>query len=690
MAKPDSPWTLTPATLDWQDGLPRSAGFGDIYFSAADGLAETRHVFLQGNHLPERWQSMPARGQGHFTIAETGFGTGLNFLATWQAWQQYAPAGTWLHYLSVEKHPLRPADLQRALAHWPELAALAEALQQAYPPLVGGHHYRVFPEARISLHLVFSDATEALPEWLDSPQPGLPREWQVDAWFLDGFAPKRNPGLWQPALFRLMRRLSAGDATLATFTAAGEVRRALASAGFRVERSAGFGRKRHMTIATAVPAPDSGDMPVTRYLKQETPWHLPLRTCDTRQRHAVVIGAGLAGLFTAWSLAQRGWQVTVVDAETPAAGASGNRQGILFHRLSAEDSPVARFSQQAFLYSSHWYRQAIRKGSLPADALHAEGMLQLPASPAQAQAFGELAALFQDSPGLAQWLPADEASILAGLPLPGPALYWPGSATVSPHVLCAALATHTGITLACGKRVVQLQQERGQWQALDAAGQVVAGAAVMVIACGTTSMALGQTAWLPFKPLRGQVSHVEATPGSTPLRCAVCHDGYITPARDGLHCIGASFDIGNDNPALTAASHVDNLERLRIHWPHMGARLDAAVPDPALLEGRVGFRCTSPDYLPAIGPVPDAAAFRTRFATLAGNARRRVDATAPMLPGLYVNTGHGSRGLTYAPLAGELLASFIEGTERPVDPGLCRAIAPARFLARALIRREEN
>ena len=665
---------MTAAELDWQDGAPVSRQFGDIYFSRSDGLAETRHVFLTGNGLPERWQQ---HDRPTFTIAETGFGTGLNFLATCQAWAEHAPASDknngWLHFISVEKHPLKPDDLARAHAAFPELAPWARLLQAAYPPLLKGHHYRRFEEQRISLHLIFDDADSAFEALRDAPGCASPI---IDAWFLDGFAPKQNPELWQAELFSTMRALSAPAATLATFSAVGDMRRALQAAGFTVERRAGFGQKRHMTCARVNPdqTPDT-----------QTPasWHLPLCTVKNPPQSAVVIGAGIAGSSTAHSLALRDMAVTVIAPEnSDAERASGNRHGILFHRLPAGDGELARFSQQAFIYSSHYYRHAVTHGLLPEDCLISEGMLQLAPNDEQAMQWQQLCDDYADAAGLAHWLSNTEASRIAGLPLPGPALHWPGSATISPTAICDALLHHPRIERITAE-ADQLQRANEQWQILDKHGNTVATADVVVIACGTASQRFTQTQWLPFKPLRGQVSHVPASANSQQLRCAVCHDGYITPASDGTHCVGATFDLNDENTAITEASHHDNLAQLEQHWPAMH---EALAINSESLDGRVGFRYTSPDYLPAIGPVPDEHAFCEHYASLAHNARQIPEGAAPMLPGLYLNTGHGSRGFTYAPFAAELLSAFILEADRGIDPDVCRAIAPARFLARNIKR----
>src|SRR5258706_10766322 len=222
--------SVTPARFErGEGGVPTSPEFHDIYHSADGGLAQARHVFLQGNALPERWADRPS-----FTILETGFGLGLNFLAAWQAWRADPRRPARLHFVSIEKHPFARADLEAALAPFAELGALGAALCRAWPPRIAGFHRLHFEGGRIALTLVLGDAGECLPQL----------EARADALFLDGFAPARNPAMWSPQVVRELARLAAPGATLATWTVAGGVRSALAGAGFRVEEGAGFPRKR--------------------------------------------------------------------------------------------------------------------------------------------------------------------------------------------------------------------------------------------------------------------------------------------------------------------------------------------------------------------------------------------------------------------------------------------------------------
>ena len=230
----------TLAEIEWRDGQPYASSFQDVYFSSDNGLLETEYVFLQGNHLSTRWQQLATSHLNTytFTIAETGFGTGLNFLCVAKVWLETSPSNARLHYISVEKYPLSIQDITSALALWPTLHAFSEPLLARYESLCTVSETTLLFDNRIKLSLLIGDATEHLCNINN----------RIDAWFLDGFAPSKNPDMWQAALFEQMARLSKLGATFATFTSAGEVRRGLIAAGFEVSKRTGFGKKREMLI----------------------------------------------------------------------------------------------------------------------------------------------------------------------------------------------------------------------------------------------------------------------------------------------------------------------------------------------------------------------------------------------------------------------------------------------------------
>ena len=221
-----APLTLAP------DGTAVSERYGDVYHSAAGAVAQARHVFLAGNGLPARWCKR------NFTVLETGFGLGINFLTTWAAWRADPNRGTSLHFISLEKHPFVASDLAAAHAAWPEFGELAAALHTAWPEPMPGEHRLEFDQGEVKLRLVLGDAAETLP-LLDE---------RVDAFYLDGFSPAKNPDLWSAEICRHLARLATPGATLATWSVAGSVRRALGEAGFVVERQPGFANKRQMLV----------------------------------------------------------------------------------------------------------------------------------------------------------------------------------------------------------------------------------------------------------------------------------------------------------------------------------------------------------------------------------------------------------------------------------------------------------
>ena len=228
---------LKPARLQWaENGTLTSADYGDVYFQPQDAAGESRYVFLDGNNLPARFAALQDKTAFH--VAELGFGTGLNFLLTAKAFKDHAPSNARLVYVSFEKHPVAIDDLARIHAHWPELATLAQNLQAQYPPMAEGMHQITIGNMR--LILVFGDIADTLPQ----------TQGMFDAWYLDGFAPAKNPGMWDGALFRHMALRTQPDGTAATFSAAGHVRRGLTAAGFTVQKTKGFGTKRDMTVST--------------------------------------------------------------------------------------------------------------------------------------------------------------------------------------------------------------------------------------------------------------------------------------------------------------------------------------------------------------------------------------------------------------------------------------------------------
>ncbi len=653
-----APTLLQHAELDWDEsGQPQSRLYGDVYFSRISGMAETSHVFLQPNQLAERFCAM--RAEERLVIGETGFGTGLNFLCAWALFERTAPTGASLHFVSVEKHPLAPDDLQRALALWPDLQPQAQQLLDQYVAVNPG--FQRFRFGRVVLTLLVGDALDCLSR-LDA---------QVDAWFLDGFAPAKNPDMWQPALFAQLARLSATGTTLATFTSAGSVRRALKEAGFEIKRIPGFGHKWESSqgrfLGTSKPA--------------DNPWYAR-PAFKPAQRKALVIGAGLAGCASAESLAARGWQVTLLERHGDIAQeGSGNPQGVLYLKLSAHGTALSQLVISGFGYT----RRLLHNLQSGRD-WDACGVLQIAFDNKEAARQAALSSAFASS--LLRPVEHAEAEQLAGVALDSGGLFYPDAGWAHPPALCRWMIAHPAIEVIRHRQPVELRRMDKRWQALD--GEELLAEAPVVILAGAADVArFTQSAWLPLKRIRGQITGLPATERSATLRTVLCAKGYVAPPRDGLHTLGASFNFAQTDPTPSEAEHRSNLDMLEEISRDLYQRLQAANHEIADLQGRVAFRCTSPDYLPIVGPVADPALFADAYAVLGKDARQVPDTPCPWLDGLYVNTAHGSRGLITTPLSGELLAAWLDGEPLPVPRAIAEACHPNRFLLRKLIRRTD-
>jgi tRNA 5-methylaminomethyl-2-thiouridine biosynthesis bifunctional protein len=652
---------LPHAQLDWDDqGRPRSKVFDDVYFSTESGLAETRHVFIEQNRLTERFAALQPGER--FVIGETGFGTGLNFLCAWQLFEAQADADARLHFVSVEKYPLSPDDLRRALALWPELASFAERLLASYVAVHQGFQRIVLDAGRVTLTLLIGDALEQLPQ-LDA---------QIDAWFLDGFAPAKNPDMWTAELFAELARLAAPGSTISTFTSTGWVRRLLNAAGFKMKRTPGIGHKWEVLRGAFLGWPeDAAPTPTVK------PWFA--RPSAPQEKTALVIGGGLAGCASAASLAARGWQVSLLERhEQLAQEASGNPQGVLYLKLSAHGTALSQMILSGFGYTRRQLEQ-LQRGQDWDNC----GVLQLAFNPKEDERQAQLADAFPTD--LLQRLDQPQAQARAGIDLAWGGLFYPEGGWVHPPALCQWQAHHPKIQVLQRHNALELRQVDGRWQAWDGE-HLLASAAVVILAGAADIKHFPASAELPLKRIRGQITRLPQTPRSQSLATVVCAEGYVAPPRLGEHTLGASFDFKSDDLTATVAEHVGNLAMLREISSDLSERLGAEQLPLETLQGRAAFRCTSPDYLPIVGPLADPALFADTYAALAKDARQVPDLPCPWLDGLYINSGHGSRGLITAPLSGELLAAWLENEPLPLPRSVAEACHPNRFALRRLIR----
>ena len=629
------------------DGTPLSLDHGDIYHPRAGALAQARHVFLAGNGLPARW-----RGRRRFVIIETGFGLGNNFLATWAAWRDDAERCDTLHVVSIESAP-PSRETMALLPRDPAVAELANELVAAWPPLTWNLHRLAFESGAVQLLLAFGDVAAWMPQLTA----------QVDAFYLDGFAPARNPAMWQPRLFKAMARLAAPDATVATWTAARPVRDALSAAGFTVELGQGQGGKR--------------DIMLGRYAPRFVPPPLPRRavaSSHATNEPVVIVGAGLAGCATACALAELGLSSIVVERGVKVAGeGSGNAAGLFHGVVHAADGRHARWYRAAALAAARATTTALAHGVRGS----VDGLLRLDDGTGGLAAMQATLERLGLPPDYVRAVDADQAGRLAGTAIASPAWHFTRGGWVDPRGLARSFLARAGgrVELRLGVEVAAMHRDGERWCLVDGSGRVVVETGTVVLAnAGAAFGLLGDPSWGVTKS-RGQVSAASAAawPSADLPRIPVAGAGYVLPASDGLVWFGATSQRDDDDPSVRTSDHVANVVRL-------GALLPAA---PRLefesLSGRTGFRWHAADRLPVIGAVPVAA----------------VDATSGRLdqprfiarrPGLFVIAALGSRGIASAALGGPLLAALIAGAPVPVEADLLDAVDPARFVSRAIRR----
>lgn len=637
------------------EGTPYSPRYDDVYHSTEGGLAQAAHVFLGGNALPQGWA-----GKHQFVIVETGFGQGLNFLATWQAWRDDPQRCGTLHFVSIEKHPFTREGLEQLHAGLDGLQPLAQALQAQWPLALPGLHRLAFDDGRVVLTLALDDVEQMLPRLVAG----------ADAFYLDGFSPARNADMWSPAVFRGLARLARPGASLATYTAAGFVRRGLGKVGFEVSKAPGFGGKRDMTVARFRP-------------QWKARRHAPPLAGQWPQRHAIVIGAGLAGCAVTERLAARGWHVTLFDAHGgPARQTSAHRAAAMHAHLSADDSLLSRLSRAGNQYAlRNW--AALAEAGHPV-GWHGCGALQIGEDEAEGEAQRAALAAMGLPESFVRWMGAEEAaaSHRAGVPRGG--LWFPGGGWVAPPDICAAQLARAGnaVTARFGCRVAAIGRDGEQWQARAEDGTVLSSAPVLVLASAHEAQQLLPPQHWTIRRVRGQLTtlapaQVDAIGGWPD--CVVTGAGYLLPrAADGTGRVGSSYDADEGPLVERPEVHAANLARLAGLLPRQADAV--AGIDPATLTGYVGVRTVSHNRLPLIGQVPDEAAALAHAASLRGAHLRDL----PRMPGLYAALAYASRGLTWSALGGELLASQIEGEPLPLESDLADAVDPARLLLRAL------
>ena len=634
-----------PVAIDWRDGIPYAARFGDLYYSAEDPRGEVQHTFLDGVDFDALCR------QSSLTIAETGFGTGLNFLEAWQRWEALVPPNARLTFVSVEAFPMSPSDLEQAHALFPALGDKAAQLRRQWPGMIRGAHLISLAEGRIRLILLIGEAEEMFAA----------RDFTADAWFLDGFAPAKNPEMWRDGVFRQIARLSRPGTKLASFTAAGLVRRGLGEAGFDIVKRPGFGRKRDCITGTLeIPAERSSS---------KTPWtKLPPPQPDAR---IAVIGAGIAGRSLGAALTKAGFETTVIQGlESRAWAASTLPRALIAPKLIRGDQPYPRFWRQAYLDALR-----VLDGIDPDIWCGPRGLI----IPAPDQRTRDRQFALKDEldwpTDVLRPIDSPEAAHRLGRPCPG-GLFLPGAGILDPSRLLDHLVPETSILQA---DVAALSRADSGWSLYDRQKKTVATADVVILACGPGAVPLlpEQDAGYGLRIGAGQLFQARS---ATANGISILHDGYVGVAdADGNFVAGATSegwqDIGPVSVDPAATGQIQN-------------RLAGYLPDFSenSITAWTGLRCDTVDHLPLAGPVQNPAAFVTAYDGLRHGKPPESMPDPIYEPGLYCLTGLGARGFQAAFTLADQITAMLTGDPLPLDRDMTDALLPSRFQIRNLRR----
>jgi tRNA 5-methylaminomethyl-2-thiouridine biosynthesis bifunctional protein len=687
--------------ITWKGNIPFSDFAKDIYFSPENGMEETTHVFIKGNNLVERWQAFfdekIENNKDHFTILETGFGTGLNFAVACYYFLNLNSKNFALHFVSIEKYPLSKSQIERALLHFPELHDISIELLRVYPLRICGIHRLSLFNGKVTLTLFFDDIATALDQ-LNIPCG-------VNAFFLDGFNPALNPDMWSENVIKKILSFAAESSTLATFTAAGFVRRNIISAGFEVFKTPGYGKKREMITARVKTKPGK---------KCPKPW---FNTDDIvhNKKEIVVIGSGLAGCSLAASFIKRGWRVTVIDdTDDICSGASGNPLGIFFPVVHKKPTFTDRLSRAAYLYT------LALLNSLPDSVIVKvrSGLIQLLNEHDADMRFGD----YLNSHGsIEKFFNPANSPFLSSLESRKTEIFFPEAGFISPrdfslsNIEAAKKQNGSGsVEFIHGIKVQSIVKNRdGFWEILDKNNQLVLKSEVVVLANSFGVTSLEQTNWLPISKIRGQLVFTKKVlPG---INCPVSGEVYIIPSKDGT-IVGATHDFSDDerisqeqgrgllekttsifsSDSEPAVFFKKSIEEIKCETA-VNLFQSAGWKDP--FEGwaaRVAFRSAATDHFPVIGQVPVRERYLEIFKDLSHGPLNYFRKNGPDCKSeawhnnLYCMTGLGSRGIIYSQLGAEIIASMVCNEPSPVENDLVEALSPARFLYRSLKTSHRN
>ncbi|RHX85456.1 bifunctional tRNA (5-methylaminomethyl-2-thiouridine)(34)-methyltransferase MnmD/FAD-dependent 5-carboxymethylaminomethyl-2-thiouridine(34) oxidoreductase MnmC [Leptospira stimsonii] len=648
--------------LSWKENqTPVSEQFGDIYFSPENGLEETKHVFIEGNNLAQRWADPKLRTS--FSILELGFGTGLNFLTTWKEYTEHKNRFR-LHYISIEKFPLNKEEISKALSVFPELQTIQEEFLSSYENLIPGMNYFRFLNGRIHLTLYLGDVANALVEISG----------KVDAIFLDGFAPSKNPDMWEESILIHLRRVSKPGTTFATFTVARMVRDSLTACGFELEKRPGFGRKREMLVGTYSPKETESEESNSK----EKPWCK--RSFFRREtKTATILGAGIAGAALAYSLSQRGVQVTLIDPSGIANQASGIPGAISHPHITKIPTPTSLFTLRAFRYALQFLSSFADTKEFKTSGLF-HGVTEEMSSERLERGLEN----HRLSEEIVTWKrtsndPQNKSDLEKEM---GDGIFFPKGFWTQPNSLAKRLIDRPSIEFV-QKTAIAVQPSGSGWKTTFSESEEELHSD-SVIFCN--SYGIGELldpivgeAFLPIKKVRGQLLVLKETGSSSRLPNILCAEHYLTPSIEGEHILGSTFDEFDLDPKPRPKDTEELVRYVQKKYPSLDWNQESVLSE------KVGFRAQTPDRYPILGPVVLPQEFTKEYKGI--DLPRNRNKSYPNLktvPGLFVFGALGSRGILSSFLGAEILASLILDEPAPVESTLLESLHPVRFLYRKI------
>ncbi len=665
------------AEIEWRDRLPFSTEFNDVYFSVHGAIEESQHVFIDGNQLSHDWKNT---NQMQFYIAELGFGSGLNFLNTARHWKQYLDQSNntqQLHYVAIEKRPFSVSDFKKASLLWPELLEFSQALLHNYPSQTYGRHQIYFEQWNLTLTLLLMPVEDALNDLVKESEYQQ-NKIQIDHWYLDGFSPTKNTTMWGLKNARSIAKLSKVGTRLATYSVAGIVKRPLIEAGFELSKIKGFAKKREMLTGVLItPFCDKTHSKFIN-LKHDSPWFNIQQSgmySPSKENKVAIIGGGIAGCTTAYTLTQKGYHCDLFETNLNVAqGASGAAAGIFHPQLTSDMNISSQYNWQAYLtllnFLSHLTEQEKRIFIL------SQGVERFMKNETLAKKLIQLShkIAITDWVKKSQLFEKNERCVS-----------FPDAATISIPLFCKRLLSKiSGHQLSIIKQteIIELLQQNNQWTLISKAKQYHYS---QVIFCGgANSLLLDRLNISSKNTSRGQTCYFQSTKLAKKIKNTLMENIYLIPRKNNHFQLGTTFEDFKDDH-LNQNSQTDMLNRASIFLKNLGMPyLSKNEISQIKLQGTLGYRLHSNDRMPLVGPAIDNQKLLKDFNNL-GQTRLSKDKIGHYnLPGLWINTAYGSHGLLFSMLASQHLVSFMTNSISPLSPTLSNALHPVRFMIKSL------